>query len=183
MVEDEHIQRISRGDRAAFQVLYKELYDRMFYYVFKLARDKQLAEDLIHEAFIHFWEHRETFDSLLAVKVYLFTFLKNKIMTRARDEANRRRIIESMEHDETFSEEHLLVTAEICGQVRQAIRELPVRTREVIELSMAEMTVEQVATALGISPNSVKTLKKAGYHALRARLQHLKTLLPLLFLP
>jgi RNA polymerase sigma-70 factor (ECF subfamily) len=137
----------------------------------------------VQEAFIKFWEHRETFDNLLAVKVYLFSFLKNKIMNLSRDEANRRRLLAGMTWEEAFTEDHLLLAAETCGQVRQAVSELPGRTRRVIELSMAEMTVEQVAAELDISPNTVKTLKKAGYQALREKLEHLRTLLPFLLFP
>jgi RNA polymerase sigma-70 factor (ECF subfamily) len=183
MLDDLYIQRVSRGELAAFRALHEELHGRMFYHAYKLTRDRGFAEDLVQEAFMKFWEHRATFDNLLAVKVYLFAFLKNKIMSHARDEANRRRILDGMTREESFTEDHLIVTAEICGQVRQAVSELPGRTRRVIELSMAEMTVEQVAALMEISPNTVKTLKKAGYHALREKLEHLKTLLPLLFLP
>ncbi|MDR1414310.1 MAG: sigma-70 family RNA polymerase sigma factor [Odoribacteraceae bacterium] len=183
MLEDTHVQKIARGERTAFRMLHEELYGRLFYYVFKLSRDREASEDLVQEAFIRFWEHRATFDSLLAVKVYLFTYLKNKIMTRARDEGNRRRILAGMTREEAFTEDHLMVAAEVCGEVHQAVSELPERTRRVIELSMEEMSVEEVAAALAISPNSVKTLKKAGYQALRVKLKHLKALLPLLFLP
>ncbi|MDR1273669.1 MAG: hypothetical protein LBK12_03885, partial [Odoribacteraceae bacterium] len=80
MLEDTHVQHIARGDRAAFRALHEELHGRLFYYAYKLVRDRQASEDLVQEAFIKFWEHRETFDNLLAVKVYLFSFLKNKIM-------------------------------------------------------------------------------------------------------
>jgi RNA polymerase sigma-70 factor (ECF subfamily) len=180
MLEDTHVRHIARGDRAAFRMLHEELHGRLFYYAYKLVHDRQASEDLVQEAFIKFWEHRETFDSLLAVKMYLFSFLKNKIMNLTRDEANRRRILADMEWEEAFTEDHLLLVAETCGEVRQAVSELPERTRCVIELSMAEMTVEQVAAALDISPNTVKTLKKAGYQALREKLKHLKALLPFL---
>jgi RNA polymerase sigma-70 factor (ECF subfamily) len=182
-IEDTRIERVARGDREAFRVLHGELHDRLFFYAYKMTRDRQTSEDLLQEAFINFWERRATFSSLLAVKVYLYTFLRNKLMSRTRDEANRRRILDRVAREETPGEEEgnqLMVTAEICGQVRQAVRELPERTRRVIELSMAEMTVEQVARVLDVSENTVKTLKKAGYQSLREKLWHLKSFLPLL---
>ncbi|MDR0766215.1 MAG: sigma-70 family RNA polymerase sigma factor [Odoribacteraceae bacterium] len=184
MIDDLTIQRVSRGDRAAFQTLHEELHGRLFYYAFKLTRDRMTSEDILQEAFVKYWTRRETFTSLLAVKIYLFSFLKNKIMSRARDENNRKRILDGMDREEIdTSEEYLLITAEICGQVRQAIGELPDRTRQVIEMGMTGMTVDEIAAGMNVSPNTVKTLKKAGYQALRGKLKHLKTFLPFLFLP
>ena len=177
MIDDLHIQRVSRGERGAFRQFHEELYGRLFYYAFKLTRDRVVSEDIVHEAFVKYWMHRETFHSLLAAKVYLFSFLKNKIMSSTRDEANRRRILAGITREETFSEEHLLITAEVCGQVRQAISELPERTRQVIEMVMEGLTVEKIAAGMGISPNTVKSLKKVGYQALREKLKHLKPLL------
>jgi RNA polymerase sigma-70 factor (ECF subfamily) len=183
MVGDAHIERVARGDRDAFRALHGELYDRLFFYVYRLTRDRQASEDLLQEAFISFWERHETFSSLLAVKVYLYAFLRNKLMSRARDEANRRRILDRVAREKgpgVVEGNHLMVMAEICGQVRQAVGELPERTRRVIELCMAEMTVEEVARVMEVSVNTVKTLKKAGYQTLREKLQHLRMLLPLL---
>ena len=121
------------------------------------------------------------FNNLLAVKTYLFTVVRNKVMVQLRDEAIHKRILEAMEWDEYEVEDHLLVSAEICGEVQQAVKGLPAQTRRVIELSMEDMTVEKIAVAMQISPNTVKTLKKAGYQVLREKLKHLRVLLPFLF--
>ncbi|MDR2414280.1 MAG: sigma-70 family RNA polymerase sigma factor [Odoribacteraceae bacterium] len=180
MIDDLHIQRVSRGDWEAFRTLHEELYDRLFYYTFKLTHNRMASEDIVQEAFMKFWENRETFTSLLAVKVYLFSTLKNKIMTYARDESNRKHILDSLESEDSFTEEHLMIIAEIRGQVQRATRELPDRTRQVIEMGMAGMTVEEIAARMGISQNTVKTLKKSGYQSLRDKLRHLKTFLFLL---
>ena len=102
-------------------------------------------------------------------------------MVQLRDEAIHKRILEAMEWDEYEVEDHLLVSAEICGEVQQAVKGLPAQTRRVIELSMEDMTVEKIAVAMQISPNTVKTLKKAGYQVLREKLKHLRVLLPFLF--
>lgn len=182
MLENLHIERIARGDRVAFKQLHEELFKRMFYYVFKVLRDKELAEDIIQEAFVLFWGKRDSFNNVLAVKTYLYTVLKNKMMAQMRDVSNRRHILDRMEWKDSVTEDHLLITAEICGQVQCAIQALPQQTRRVIELSMQEMTVEKIATEMRISPNTVKTLKKAGYHVLREKLRHLRMLLPFLLL-
>lgn len=177
MLDNSHIERVVKGDRGAFKELHEELYQRMFYYVYKILRDKEQAEDIIQDAFVLFWSNRSNFDNLLAVKTYLYTVLKNKTLALIRDTANRKRILESIEWEESTTEDNVLISAEICGQVQAAVRELPMQTRQVIELSMQDMTVEKIAEKMQISPNTVKTLKKVGYQALRKKLKHLRMIL------
>lgn len=182
MLDNSHIERVSKGDRLVFKELHEELYQRMFYYVYKMLHDKEQAEDIIQEAFVLYWGNRVNFNNLLAVKTYLFTVVRNKVMVQIRDEVIHKRILEAMEWEECETEDHLLVTAEICGEVQRAVKGLPAQTRRVIELSMEDMTVEKIAVAMQISPNTVKTLKKVGYQALREKLKHLRGLLPFLFI-
>lgn len=177
MLDNSHIERVAKGDRVAFKKLHEELYQRMFYYVYKILHDKEQAEDIIQDTFVLFWGNRSNFNNLLAVKAYLYTVVKNKVLALIRDTANRKRILESIEWEESTTEDNILISAEICGQVQQAIRELPTQTRRVIELSMQEMTVEKIAEEMQISPNTVKTLKKVGYQALRVKLKHLRMVL------
>ena len=182
MLDNLHVEQIARGNRVAFKELHEELYGRMFYYVYKMLHDKEQSEDIIQEAFVLYWGNRVNFNSLLAVKAYLFSIVRNKVMAQIRDVANRKRILDRIEREEDETGDHLLITAEICGEVQRAVRELPPQTRRVIELSMEDMTVERIAEVMQISPNTVKTLKKAGYQALREKLKHLRVLLPFLFM-
>lgn len=182
MLNNLHIERVAKGDRVAFKELHEELYQRMFYYVYKMLHDKEQSEDIIQEAFVLYWGNRANFNNLLAVKTYLFSIVKNKVMVQIRNAANRKRILDSMEWEECETDDHVLIAAEICGEVQHAVQGLPTQTRRVIELSMEDMTVEKIAETMQISPNTVKTLKKAGYQALREKLKHLRTLLPFLFM-
>jgi len=182
MLNNLHIERVAKGDRVAFKELHEELYQRMFYYVYKMLHDKEQSEDIIQEAFVLYWGNRTNFSNLLAVKTYLFSIVKNKVMVQIRNVANRKRILDSMECEECEMDDHLLIAAEICGEVQRAVQGLPTQTRRVIELSMEDMTVERIAEVMQISPNTVKTLKKAGYQALREKLKHLRVLLPFLFM-
>ncbi len=182
MLDNLHIERVAKGDRVAFKKLHEELYQRIFYYVYKMLHDKEQSEDIIQEAFVLYWGNRADFNNLLAVKTYLFSIVKNKVMVQVRNVANRKRILDSMEWEESETDDHLLIAAEICGEVQRAVRELPSQTRRVIELSMEDMTVEKIAETMQISSNTVKTLKKAGYKVLREKLKHLRVLLPFLFM-
>ena len=85
MLDNSHIERVAKGDRVAFKKLHEELYQRMFYYVYKILHDKEQAEDIIQDTFVLFWGNRSNFNNLLAVKTYLYTVVKNKVLALIRD--------------------------------------------------------------------------------------------------
>lgn len=180
MLENSHIKYIAAGDHGAFRKLYDELYRRLFYYVYKLIHNKELAEDFVQEAFILFWNNRKTFADVLAVKTYFYLTLRNKVLEFLRDDSIHRRILNNIRWPQITDEDHMMMVAEVCGEVQRAIETLPRQTRRVIRLSMQDMTVEQIAEAMNISPNTVKTLKKNGYKHLREQLKYLRALLTLL---
>ncbi|MEI3421746.1 MAG: sigma factor [Butyricimonas faecihominis] len=80
----------------------------MFYYVYKMLHDKEQSEDIIQEAFVLYWGNRVNFNSLLAVKAYLFSIVRNKVMAQIRDVANRKRILDRIEREEGETGDHLV---------------------------------------------------------------------------
>ena len=174
---DEDIRKVAGGDEMAFKRVYCHLAKRVYYFAYKLSGDRELSEDVVQEAFILYWEKRTDFSSVLAVKGFLYTAVKNKTLKRQQQEKNRQRLLEGMEWEESVDEEHAMMAAEICAEVNAAVKQLPAQTRLVIELSMQDMTVEEIASALRVSPNTVKSLKKSGYKVLREQLGHLRLFL------
>lgn len=182
MLNDSLIERIVQGETNAFGEFHAEMYDRMFYYVFKVLKDKETAEDIVQETFVLFWKRKENFHSLLAVKAFFYVTLRNKMFSLLR-ETQRHQEIMSKYTSENMEKacDYLVMEAELCGEVLRAIQELPEQTQKVIQYSMQEMTIEEIAQTMHISANTVKTLKKKGYQQLRERLRHLQSWLFFLF--
>lgn len=178
---DNNIAQIAAGDRDAFERLHTLLYDRLFFYAYKILGAVGESEDLVQETFMHYWVHRNDFKQLVAVKVYLYSTLNFKIRNCLRKQHRHSRLLNVMPVEPELSYEQLVISAEISGLVRQAIGELPPQTRRVLEYSLLDMSQEEIATHMDISINTVKSLKKGGYRALRESLSHLKQVLPLLF--
>jgi len=181
MLDDQHIERVAEDDYTAFVELHHALYERLFYYVYQMVKNKEVSEDILQETFIKYWENRKSFSSFLSVKVYMYTVSRNMVIHHFRDNETHHRILEKMEYEPILTEDHLLITSEICAMVQQAIAALPAQTRRVIELSIEDRKVSEIAEELHISPNTVKTLKKNAYQTLREQLSHLKGLLPFIF--
>ena len=152
----------------------------MYFYAAKITGNQELSKDIIQESFLAYWNKRDSFDTALMVKAFLYASIKNQIFKHFRDNMTHKRILESLEIETSVTDD-LIIAAEISGQVQKAIGTLPGQTKKVIELSMSGLKVEEIAQEMGISVNSVKTLKKSGYKHLREKLHHLRAILFLLF--
>ncbi len=181
MIENVHIKEIAEGNSKTLSKLYDEWYKRFFYYTFKLTHEKELSEDLVQEAFVLYWNNRRDFTDVLAVKTYFYLTLRNKILSHFRDSSIHKRILNSIVDSNVIEDGNLLIVADVCGEVQQAIATLPQQTQNVIRMSMLDMKLEEIASELNISVNTVKTLKKNAYKYLRQRLNYLKSFVFFLF--
>jgi RNA polymerase sigma-70 factor (ECF subfamily) len=176
----EHIRGVARGDAKSFRDVYDALAPRLLYYAFRCTGDTAASEDIVHEAFVFLWENRRRVEDVIDLKAWLFTVTCNLVRNHMRSEGVHRRILSGLGRMPELPADarlDLMVTAEICGEIRARIAQLPPQTRTVIELSMQGLSVGEVAERMGLSPNSVKTLKKNGYRTLREELGHLRPLL------
>lgn len=183
MLDNRDVLKIAKGDLNAFGALYGELSPELFYYVYKIVPDDAVCKDVVQEAFILYWKNRKDFSRLMPVKVYLFTVVKNLLRNHSRTEAHRKKLLAEMQPETPDSpEDYLLITAEASALILRAVDELPPQTARIIKLSMENYSVPMIAEELNISQNTIKSLKKAGYKALRDKLGYLRLLLPFLIL-
>jgi RNA polymerase sigma-70 factor (sigma-E family) len=132
--------------------------------------DRNAAEDLVQEAFIRLARsaHRIKDESKAAA------YLRSIVLNLARD--NNRRGLVSLRHhlpvdDERASTEDLIELREDQREVIDALRDLPHRQRNALVLRYyEELGIDDIAEAMGISRNSVKTHLQRGLAALEQRL-------------
>ena len=152
-----------------------DLFEREGRSLVRLARlfveDRNAAEDLVQEAFIRLARtfHRIKDETKAA------PYLRSIVLNLARDH-NRRGLV-SLRHrlpldDERAEEEDTLVLREDQRQVIDALRDLPHRQRDCLVLRYyQELGIDDIADALGISRNSVKTHLQRGLAAMESRLE------------
>lgn len=132
--------------------------------------DRNAAEDLVQEAFIRLARsaHKIKDDRKAAA------YLRSIVLNLARDH-NRRGLV-SLRHrlpldDREASTEDIVVLSEEHQRVVDALRALPNRQRDCLVLRyFDEFGVDEIAEALGISRNSVKTHLTRGMRALEGLL-------------
>ncbi len=133
--------------------------------------DRDAAEDLVQEAFLRLARHADR----ISDRDHAPAYLRSIVLNLARDH-NRRGLV-SLRHvlpaghevDAVYDPDmdEVLVHEQEHAVVLEAVRHLSTRQRDCIALRyFEELGIEDIATTLGISPNSVKTHLQRGLHAL-----------------
>ena len=156
----------SQGETIASDVeeLVVQLYRSEGRSLVRLARlfvdDKDAAEDIVQEAFLRLARHAGRIEAIEPAPAYL----RSIVLNLARDQ-NRRGLV-SLRHHPTAGREvdvidtidEQLVRSEEHRRVLDAVRRLPNRQRDCITLRyFEELSINEVASLLGLSVNSVKT--------------------------
>ena len=122
--------------------------------------DRDAAEDIVQEAFLRLARHAAKIDAIERAPAYL----RSIVLNLARDH-NRRGLV-SLRHHATHNRDvdvddapaDELVRSEEHRRVLEAVRRLPQRQRDCVTLRyFEELSMDGIASTLGLSVNSIKT--------------------------
>lgn len=91
------VEKVSQGDRAAFEKLYWIYVNRLYGFVFDLIKSGEVARDIVQEVFIVIWENRENLDPTLSFKSFLFTVAYRRVLNELRRQINSPQFVDYME--------------------------------------------------------------------------------------
>lgn len=159
MLEDglEHNPGISRQALAA-------LHDGAFGWALSLTDyDTQAAEDVMQQAYVAVLEGSASFDGNASLRTWLYAVIRNTARRYQRTQKLQRTLVMRLQlaapgprHNNEM--EVAPAVSESPQAVRMAMRNLPARQKQVLELVIdAEFSLEQAATVLGISVGSART--------------------------
>lgn len=178
MDERELLDRLRRGDNAAFEAIFRQWYAPLVATTAALLRDRGPAEEVVQDVLLELWRRRETLTFEQSVRAYLFQAARNRALNYLRRERVETRgeptIAATMPTPEPADSE--VREAEVRVAIEAAIAGLPDRCREVFELSRIQgLKYSEIATELGIS---VKTVEAQMGKALRVMREKLAPWMP-----
>lgn len=170
------------GDEQALGSLMHIHYRSLLNYGQKFIRDEEFLKDCIQELFIEIWNRRRSLTVPDNVRAYLFSSLRRKIYR----EGHKLQLFEHYEVADTedltavdveFSPEWWLIEeeslAERTRKMGDLLNRLPKRQREVIYLKYyQELSREEIAQILAISPQTVSNLIQMAFMNLRDRIKN-----------
>lgn len=184
-MDAEFVARLQAGDSGAFEALVRRESAPLLRVARRFLHSEEDARDALQDAFIAAYKSIGRFASNSRLSTWLHRILINACLMRLR--AQKRRPEEDIdaylprfaedghqaEPSQPWTEppDDLLQREELRGLVRSAIDRLPEQYRIVLLLrDIEEMTTEEVAEALGITPNAVKIRLHRARQALRTLL-------------
>lgn len=164
---------------AAYRQLYDQYYKALVLYAINFLSSQQAAEDVVQELFATIWEKKTTFLSLTSFRTYLYNSVRNTSLNYL-----KRQNVELLYLDHlanTFQEvsEEDTNEEEVYRLLFCTIEKLPKRCREVFLLHMDGKKNEEIATALNISIETVKTQKKRAIQFIKTQMGTYYFILPL----
>ncbi len=148
------------GDQHAFEYLFECYHAKLFIYCFRFVKSKDLADEIVQETFIKVWNFRERIDLQYTFTSFLFKIAFNSIIDFqrkvARDASLQKEMFFHIQQSHNRTEDELIYQ-DLERLSKQAIEQMPEQQRIVFKMSRDKgMSHEEIATTLGISPNTVK---------------------------
>ena len=162
---------INNKDRQVFKAFFEGNFSSIVMFADKYLDDMEVAADIAQECFIRLWHGDQTFESEDKVKGFLYTTARNLALNELKHDAI---VSQYVERGMLESEEYLrdnVIEEEVYSMIYKAIDELAPQSKKVILLSLQELSNGEIAEQLGISINSVRTLKQNAYKKLKGLLR------------
>jgi RNA polymerase sigma-70 factor (ECF subfamily) len=172
--ELELVRRVQNGDRDAFDVVHAVFNARLFGFLARLARSRDVAEDLLEETWLRFVAHAGRLDSETRLGPWLFTVARNLHVSYCRSRAIEERAADSIGlwpaglPDSPFD---CAVGSELERRIEAALASVPVSFREVLLLVGVEgLRPTEAAVICGVSPEALRQRLKRARALLATRL-------------
>ncbi|HTI42803.1 MAG TPA: RNA polymerase sigma factor [Vicinamibacterales bacterium] len=168
--------RIRAGDTAAFDSVYDQFNGRLFGFLVRLARSRDVAEDLLEETWLRFVANAARLDEETRLGPWLFTVARNLHVSycrsRAFEEPNGGELLSLWPARFQQSPFEQAAFGELERRIESALAALPVAFREVLLLVGVEgLRPHEAAVVCGITPEALRQRLKRARDLLAARLE------------
>ncbi|MCG8580905.1 MAG: sigma-70 family RNA polymerase sigma factor [Bacteroidales bacterium] len=162
----------------SFRYLFKKYYQPLCAFARQFVSVRDVCEDTVQDAFASLWDVRGGFKEEKAVKYYLYNSVRNKCLNVIRHNKVKEKHLNELALptvDEGVIEEG------VFAPIYKALLDLSPQECKVMLGVMHGHTNQDIADDLGVSINTVKTLRQRAYKTLREKLKGIQWLLLILF--
>lgn len=171
------VARIRAGDAAAFDLVYAEFNSRLFNFLARLSRRREVAEDLLEETWLRFVDRAPKLNPDTRIGPFLFTVARNLYISYCRS-----RMIEDAHAAHASglwpsgspgpSPFDATVASETGRRLDEAIAALPAAYREALLLVAVEgMKPAEAAAICGVTPEAMRQRLSRARAAVAAHLE------------
>lgn len=185
MEERQLLGALKRGDKQAFDAIFKQYASKLYYFSFELTRSEAEAEEIVQETFLKIWENRKAIDPERHFNSYLITIAKNKIYNSFRRKVVERKYWQAngipAEVSSDVNAEQELYLEDLRRLLLEGIERLSPQQQEILVLKSRGFNNGEIAEKLGVNKKTVENHVFKAYRQLRNDLSEYREVLP--FLP
>jgi RNA polymerase sigma-70 factor (ECF subfamily) len=177
--------RAAEGDESAFNFLVEKYHRPMIHFLFRMAHNQAVAEELAQEVFLRVYRSRESYRAEAKFSTWLYRIATNLAVNYARDTKHQREaqtVYLDAPDEETGSTpdvadsaplaEEQLMQAERARAIRAHVLALPERQRMAVVMHKYQgMDYRQIGEVLHLSESATKSLLFRAYQTLREKLK------------
>ena len=177
--------RAKAGDEAAFAELVERFRRPMIAFMYRMARNQAVAEELAQEVFLRVYRSRQSYAAEAKFSTWLYRVATNLALNHIRDTRSERAqaAVSLDEPDEESGRtpdvadarpniEQNMVRGERMATIRKCVEALPERQRAaVIMHKYHELDYREIARVLKMSESATKSLLFRAYETLRVALK------------
>lgn len=165
------VRKMIDGDMDSFKYFFDKYYNDLCNFAHIYLHNQVLAEEVVQDIFVYFWENRQKLQISTSVKAYLYSASKFKSLNLIRDSKNQKRITEKMGGADAKLQEPnnlYLDAGEFKKILDLAIDQLAPKCREIFLLSKhEELSNREIAEQLNISVKTVENQMTIALKKLR----------------
>jgi RNA polymerase sigma-70 factor (ECF subfamily) len=161
--DEKLVQEMQQGKEQAFQELYDRYAQNLLQYFYRrMWKDKEKAEDFVHDLFTKLIKNPDSFDISRSFKTWVFSVANNMTINEYKKQAVRS-VVTSGEEAEyqasTAASADSLVQDDMFREaLEKELVQLDDKHREVFELRHVQgFSVKEIAETLGINEGTVKS--------------------------
>jgi RNA polymerase sigma-70 factor (ECF subfamily) len=177
--------RVKAGDDSAFEYLVQKYRRPMLGFMYRMAHNTAVAEDLAQEVFLRVYRSREKYEASAKFTTWLYRIASNLAVNHARDSRHQRpENTVSLDEpdqetgltmdvpDDSLTAEEAIVKRERLAAIRQRVEALPERQKMALIMhKYQQMDYRQIAEVLKLSESAIKSLLFRAYETLRVQLK------------
>lgn len=162
------IHNFNNGKEKALRQLYDCFFEPLCAYAYHYIHNKSAVEDIVQEIFIKLWDRRQNFPSIYAIRSFLYTSVRNACLNEIRQQAKTRHT--QLQEEDATQDNEWIIEEEVHRMIQQEIMQLPNAMRKVFELTLLDMSIADIATALNVSENTVRNQRVSARKKLQEKL-------------
>ena len=173
--EEELVAQLQSRNQQAFSYLYDNYAAALNGIIYRLVQDKELAEDILQEAFVKIWNNFSSYDT---TKGRLFTWMLNLTRNltidtlRSKGYKKQSKISSDENSVSNYADNNDTIEKFDAIGVRKQLSNLKPEQRSIIDMAyFSGYTQDEISKEMGIPLGTVKTRMRSAILELRKMLQ------------